>query len=871
MDTTTAMLAAALEYAARGWPVFPCRPGQKTPATAHGLQDATCQPDQIRRWWARWPEANVAVATGHISGIVAIDIDGETGEATLDMLVAEHGPLPKTLTAITGGDGLHYLYRPPADRTMRNTAGRIGPGIDTRGDGGYIIVAPSVHPSGQGYEWIDPAALVAVLPGWLAVLADPPAPAHPTAERAPAPPLVGGMTGYAAAALERRAAEVAAAPPGERNHTLNQAAFRCGQLVAGGQLAETDAVATLTAAALTCGLDGREIAQTVRSGLTAGGRSPQYPDPTRTTTRTAGPARNVEPPPPPDQDEEPAGDVGPDRAPNNCTDLGNARRLCATYGPTTRYVPQWGAWLTWQDTRWERDTTGEIYRRAKHAAEAIWTEALAHPDHEQRKELLKWALRSEGEPRLKAMVELARTEPGIPVEPAQLDTDPWALNVANGTIDLTTGRLRPHDPAEMITKLAPVTYDPDATSPVWDRFLADATGGDQALAAFLARAVGYSLTGSTREEVLFFAHGPAATGKSTFVDAIEATLGDYSRRADFETFLARPGDGGGARGDIARLAGARFVNSVEVDEGKKLAEGLVKTLTGGDLITARFLYRDEFEFRPQFKLWLAANAAPKIRHGDDGIWRRILRIPFAHVVPTAARDPHVKQALRDPAVGGPAVLAWAVNGCTRWQADGLQIPDTIRAATSAYRADMDPLGDFLTEHCQFDRDAWTVKVEVHDRYEEWAKEQGLRHTVSPRAFKQILEEHGCWAERQRIGGKQWHGWRGIRLLDAEERDAQTLDDYAETLSGEVSQVSQVESPTLGFLYSAGAGERDRETGDSPHSPDSPPRTDLGAVVGDSADTGLVVTQCERCGRRVVPAPGAAEHGWKTICSDCEVY
>ncbi len=192
--------------------------------------------------------------------------------------------------------------------------------------------------------------------------------------------------------------------------------------------------------------------------------------------------------------------------------------------------------------------------------------------------------------------------------------------------------MRPHRREDLITKVCPTRYEPGARSDLLDRFLDEATGGNRELRDFLQRAVGYSLTGDVSEEVLFFVHGPGRSGKSTFMEALKATLGDYAKSADFESFVQRR-DAGAVRNDIAELAGRRFVVSIEVDEGKKLAEGLVKLITGGDTVRARFLYQEAFDFVPQFKLWLAANHAPKVKHDDSAMWRRILRIPFENIVP----------------------------------------------------------------------------------------------------------------------------------------------------------------------------------------------------------------------------------------------
>jgi putative DNA primase/helicase len=292
---------------------------------------------------------------------------------------------------------------------------------------------------------------------------------------------------------------------------------------------------------------------------------------------------------------------------------------------------------------------------AKCIARALYEEAAEIGDDDERKACAQFARKCESTDRKKAALVSAQSEPGIPVAPEQFDADPFLLNCVNGTVDLRTGELQPHRRADLITRLCPVQYDPAAHSPLWDRFLEEATGANREVGQFLQRAVGYSLTGATSQEVLFFVHGPGGSGKSTFPEAIKAVLGEYGKSADFETFISRR-DGGAIRNDVAELAGRRFVVSIEVDEGKKLAEGLVKLLTGGDTVRARFLYQEAFDYVPQFKLWLAANHAPKVRHDDSAMWRRILRIPFDQVVPKEKRDPSLKARLKDVNESGPAVL-----------------------------------------------------------------------------------------------------------------------------------------------------------------------------------------------------------------------
>lgn len=444
------------------------------------------------------------------------------------------------------------------------------------------------------------------------------------------------------------------------------------------------------------------------------------------------------------------------------SDSGNGERFADRNSERACYCYPLKSWFVWDGHRWRVDDSGTVQWLAKLTARHIYVEAAQESDDAKSKELGRWALRSAGEYRLRAM--LTRAESELAVTQDQFDADPWALNCRNGTLDLRTGELRTHHPADMITRLAPVEYDQFASLPLWDRFLREATNDDGELIRFLARCAGYTIAGSSIEERLFFVHGPQASGKSTFLEALKATLGDYAATADFETFLQRSFVGG-PRPDIARLAGARMVGSVEVAEGKRLAEGLIKLLSGGDTVTTRFLYKGEFEFIPQFTLWLAANAAPRARHDDLALWRRILKIPFDKTVPKEKRDPGVKATLRNPDIAGAAILAWMVQGCLDWQAVGLQVPERVEQATEAYRLDQDPLREFVAECCVLHTNAWTSAKDLRAAYKEWGSDNGVgeKALVNGRKWGQGLRARGCSREQRRVQGKVTAGWWGIGL------------------------------------------------------------------------------------------------------------
>lgn len=786
--TLAPALDAALRYASRGWAVFPvhtmrgdrcscghwkaCDSPGKHPRTPNGLKDASTAENVLRSWWKQWPDANVAIVTGAVSGLVVIDIDGDVGRLSLDELVATRGPLPVTLEAQTGGHGRHLLFVHPGEE-IRNSAGsKLGPCLDVRGDGGYIVAAPSLHKSGRLYEWVDFSADLAEMPAWLVERLRKPVPSPAPMAAAVLRPDAPG-TAYVLEAVAREVAALRSTGQGGRNDQLNRSAFNLGQLVAGGELDEGLARAELEAAALSVGLGEHEIEVTMASGLASGKlqprrvperpqashpswvRDPDDPAATEPPVRHLALVAGGEGDPPAPLPGEPS----EGRPIERLTDLGNARRLVRLHLHELRYVPQWRTWLAWDGRRWRRDATGEVQRRAKEVVGQLHREAWAAGGG-RGEEISKWAQKSEAEVRLRAMVEVATTEPLIPVEPNQLDADPWLLNVLNGTIDLRTGILREHRPGDLMTKMAPVAYDPAATYDRWDAFLDQVTDGDESMVTFLRRAAGYTLTGLTTEEKLFFCYGPTASGKSTFLDALGACLGDYSMTADFETFVAKE-HSGGAKSDVARLAGSRYVRSVEVDEGKRLAEGLVKGLTGGDLITARFLYGNEFEFLPAFKLWLAANDAPRVRHSDEALWRRILRVPFDHSVPEGKRDPTLKRDLRSTTVGGPAVLAWAVRGCLEWQQEKLGVPARVVEETAAYRDEQDPLKEFLEDRC-IERDGvWCTKDLLYSAYEQWAG----KRPMSRRKLAELLTHRGFQEDRKRVGGEVKRLWIGLGVAE----------------------------------------------------------------------------------------------------------
>jgi putative DNA primase/helicase len=435
------------------------------------------------------------------------------------------------------------------------------------------------------------------------------------------------------------------------------------------------------------------------------------------------------------------------------TDLGACQRLVARHGARLRYCHPWKKWLVWDGKRWKPDATAEVLQLARETVRSIYNEAAATQDTNTRKALASYAQKYESEARLSAMVSLAESEYGVPVLPEQLDACRWLLNIDNGTLDLRTGNLQPHDPANLITKLAPVAYDAHAVGPVWLKFLEKVTGGSLPIAKFLQEAVGSSLSGEVLEEVLLVLYGTGANGKSTFVETILGMMGDYATKTPTTTLMDQRRDGS-VPNDIARLRGVRMVAAVESKEGRRLNEERVKELTGRDTVTARFLFAEWFDFKPEFTLWLATNHRPEVRGTDHAIWRRLRLIPFTVTIPADQQDRRLPDKLREE---WPGILRWAVEGCRRWlAAEGLSAPAEVTGATQAWQADADILGEFLEGYTLGDPDDWVQSAELWAAYQEWCK--GERFSLTRRQFARALADKGLVQQRMHAG----RVWRGIR-------------------------------------------------------------------------------------------------------------
>jgi putative DNA primase/helicase len=452
------------------------------------------------------------------------------------------------------------------------------------------------------------------------------------------------------------------------------------------------------------------------------------------------------------------------------TDLGNAERFVDRFGDDLRYVAVWGAWLVWDGKRWARDRTRLVHTRAAESVRADYLEASRHGKDNAR----KWAYASEKATRLNAIVEKAREQAGIPVLPEELDADPTLLNLTNGTYDLTAGKLREHRRDDLITKLAPVAYDPDAECPTWLAFLERVLPNPEDR-AFVQRATGYSLTGSIEEHVMFMLRGGGRNGKSTFIETLLAMLGDYAGTAPSRLLLRKGRPSNGPTPDLADLQGRRLVATSETGEGRSLDEELIKQITTQDTIKAERKYEHPFEFKATHKLWLSTNYEPRVKGTDEAIWSRFRVVPFDVFIPPEERDKTLGDRLRAGEL--PGIMRWGLEGLKALQEHGLGSSGAIDAATKAYRERQDVLGQFLTDRCLIGDDLYAPAGPLYNAYKAWAQANS-EEVVSSTTFGTLLTTRGFPKAQKWLNGKNRTIREGLSLRDD--------DDDSERLFGEQS-------------------------------------------------------------------------------------
>lgn len=447
----------------------------------------------------------------------------------------------------------------------------------------------------------------------------------------------------------------------------------------------------------------------------------------------------------------------------NITDTGNGKRFALRHARDARFCIIRDRWYRYDGTRWAPDPGRTVRELAKATAVAIYLEAADEHDRDRHRAIMAWAKESESISRIRAMLEMASTDPAVSISPDDLDADPDLLGLRNGTLNLRTLTLQPHRREDLITKVAGVDFDPGAACPRWEAHLHRIFAGDESYIRSLQELLGYALLCGNPLQIFPVWWGSGANGKSVTIATIRSILGDYAVSAAAEVFMARPNDTG-PRPDVLALRGARLVVAVELQAGHRLNEALVKQMTGGDPVTTRNLYSTTMEtFDPSHLAILVTNPLPVVRGLEDAIWRRLQFWPFAVTIPPEERVAEYDRVLLEEA---PGILNWMIEGLRRYYAQGnlLSVPPPVTAATARYRAEMDPLAPFLRDECVRDSAGVADRAVLYERYATYCGEVG-DEALAKRGFAQALKERGILEGPRRHGRRTW---RGVRLMTAAE-------------------------------------------------------------------------------------------------------
>jgi len=451
-------------------------------------------------------------------------------------------------------------------------------------------------------------------------------------------------------------------------------------------------------------------------------------------------------------------------------DVFNAEKFAKKFAGQLAYSHQKGVWMEFGNHAWRPDETGHVIQHAIDVTRDLLLDASQltieaaktgnKATAEQAEELIRHARNSQNKPKIEAMISLAKTSRELAVKSTVFDANNYALGLKNGVIELDHNCFRDGEAGDYISKQADCEFDGDAECPTWLKFLQEVQP-DPDVRAWLQRFVGYCLTGSISEQIFVVSHGLGGNGKSIFWDAIRKMLGDYATTVQFDTFTERPKDS--LRNDLARLDGARLVLANEGQNGARLDEGIVKQITGGDEITARFLHKEFFSFKPRFKVSLITNHKPVISGNDNGIWRRVVLVPWPVQIPAEKRDRELDKKLEKEMSG---ILNWALEGLQKYNEVGLSpLPTALVLANADYRKDSDIIGLWLSDCAELNNSAKTPIRDVYESYKTWSLDNGHKPMAS-KSLGDRLKERGV--TDCRIGSAGTRGWEGVRIMRHEQ-------------------------------------------------------------------------------------------------------
>lgn len=722
------ILDAALDYISRGWRVLPlygidplgnctCRksdcasPGKHPVWTLapNGSLDASKNEATVRAWFSSPDNYNIGIATGEKSNLAIVDVDYDKGADLLDLTLDAPSDCLNTISAKTGG-GWHYYYKYPKGENLKNSASKLGKFIDVRGDGGYVVAPPSLHASFNYYEWdAGETELLDFPQNWLdklkednPVKTDQNNPFHipPPHEGVKVPDKI---------------------PHGTQHETL----FK-----------------------LACSLRSKGLSvEAIDAALQVVNQNNcERPGKPANITKIAKSAGNY------DADIEI--DVISDAKVSNWDDISIARLFAAEYEDRLRFNSESKKWFRWTGTHWQKDKAEAVVTDAAEFAQGLYTRAVnLVATKADMKDASKQVSRANSSNGLNSFINIAKAS--LPVLTEDFDKNPYLLNCKNGVVDLKTGVLGPHKKEDFITKIVPFDFDASAKAPEFQKFIETILPNAEAR-EFLRRSIGYSLLGIVRERCFWILYGNGNNGKSVFIDLFSALLNDYASSTTSASVMNKKGSS--IPNDIARLAGKRFIVIPETEENERLNASLIKALSAGDTITARFLFGEFFDFQFTGKLWIATNHKPTVTDHSKGFWDRLKIIPFTVDIPKQniiKRDTLLERLLAE----APGILAWAVSGVTEYfQKNDLDVPKNIQDEIDLYRYEQDSIAQFLDESCELDESFETENKLLYEKYVEFCKDNG-EYPRSQRRLSQNLKERGFEQIK-----RQKRYWKGLQVI-----------------------------------------------------------------------------------------------------------
>ena len=747
---TTAPTPTPLEALEREWSIFPAGLNKK-PIISEWKPFQTRKPTKAEvSEWEQLNPATWALVTGAISGEIILDYDGEKGRQLLE----KHGLKPHRRTP-SGGYHVHFIHPgwrvPTLNSKTKHELGKRWPGLDIRADGGYAIFAG--HTDGGDYECLrEPTPYpLEILPDDLREflgLLHPPVAAEPRVSR----PATSSNGRFDSERLIRMA--LGRAPVEGRN---NMGFWLAAQSRDNGY-SELETESIMRDYAGRCSMvntkgqpepyDQAELRATIREVFKQAPRGPWTQKP---QTQGTSAKRTEKKPLPADSGPRSNGQTQASEDPkpsdahtselliiqSDLTEELLAQMFEARWGGVICFDCQQNAWFFWNETegRWKKDETHiafyyarEICRQSNIAGLKTFAKASTYAGVER----------------------ICQASPVFAVTSKIWDTDPWLLGVPGGVVDLRIGQPRPARKEDRITKQTAVAPDWQMPCPVFRKFLNEITKQNRELEIYLQRIAGYALTGSVREQKLFFIYGVGKNGKTLFINTISGAMGDYAVDAAMDTFVRRQGERHPT--DIASLRGARLVSAIETEEGRRWDEALIKKLTGGDPVTARFMRQDFFTYLPQFTLIIAGNHAPLLSNVGEGIRRRFQIIPFEFKADPV--DDQLENKLRQE---WPAILAWAIDGARDWNEYGLTLPEVVARETEEYFAGQDQIQGWLTECCLAGPNHRDQSSVIFNSWKAWAKDKGaLEEAPSMKRLTALLKDRRLVrARHERTGTILW--------------------------------------------------------------------------------------------------------------------